>query len=186
MAPGADTQSPPGAGPRVRGPGLGRRLASRPRRGPSGQLPARRRGRPRGPRGTNGRNGRAVGEGAGGQGPEVRRAGRGAGSLERSIGRTAAVPDRLKPRALRCHEPEGGERSRESRGSGARRPRLLGHVPPGRPIITGGRGDVRAAAWPMTASPVTWPGSVQWAALGRPEVPGGLCVGGGWMVRWRL
>lgn len=60
---------------------------------------------------------------------------------------------RLRPRALRCHEPEGGERSRESLGSGARRPRLPRHVPPSRPIGTGGRGDVRAAAWPMTAGP---------------------------------
>lgn len=35
---------------------------------------------------------------------------------------------RLRPQTLRCHEPEGGGRSRESQSSGARRPRRLSHV----------------------------------------------------------
>ena len=143
--PGEATQSPPGAGP-----GLGRRLASRPRRGPSGQLPEWRHGRP--PRRTNGRNGSADGRGleAGAQGQ-----GGPQGRLPRALGRQHLHRRlrRFRPRALRCHEPEGGGRSRESPGSGAPRPRRPGHVPFGRPMNPHGRGGVRAAAWPVTAGP---------------------------------
>lgn len=149
------TGSPPQARPRrarwARGPGSGRRLASRPRRGPSGKRSARRCGRPRGPRETNGRNGNAQEEGARGQGPG---AGRVAGTTpSRALGQQLSPRRRLRPRVLRCHEPEGGGRSRESWGSGARRQRRPGHVPLARPISPGGRGDVRGAARPMTAVP---------------------------------
>lgn len=112
---------------------------------------ARRCGRPRGPRETNGRNRNAQEEGAGGQGPG---AGRVAGpTSSRALGQQLSPRRRLRPRVLRCHEPEGGGRSRESWGSDARRQRRPGHVPLARPISPGGRGDVREAARPMTAVP---------------------------------
>lgn len=144
-------QARPRRAPWARGPGSGRRLASRPRRGPSGKRSARRCGRPRGPRETNGRNRNAQEEGAGGQGPG---AGRVAGpTSSRALGQQLSPRRRLRPRVLRCHEPEGGGRSRESWGSDARRQRRPGHVPLARPISPGGRGDVREAARPMTAVP---------------------------------
>lgn len=126
------------------------------------------------------------------KGPEARVRGRGGSqgrlppALDRQLSSRRRRRRRLRPRVLRCHEPEGGEKSRESRGSGARRQRRPGHVPPAQPISPGRRGDVRAAAWPLTATPVTWPGALQWAVLGLPKVPGDPCVGGGWVVRWRL
>lgn len=90
----------------ARGPGSGRRLASRPRRVPSGKRLARRCGRPRGPQETNGRNGNAREEGARGQGPG---AGRVAGPTpSRALGQQLSPRRRLRPRVLRCHEPEGG------------------------------------------------------------------------------
>lgn len=134
---------------RTRGPGRGRRLASRPRRGPSGQLPARRRRQPRGPRGTNRRNRSAEREGAGDQGPG---AGRAAGPTS-SLTRPAAPSPPPQTAALRCREPEGGGRSRESQVPGARRPRRPGHVPLGQPMSPGGRSDVRATAWLVSAGP---------------------------------
>lgn len=149
------TRPPPRARPRrarpARGPGRGRRLAPRPRRGPSGLLPARRRGQPRGPRGTNRRNGSTDGEGARGQGPGAGRASGPAPSRARSAAQSPSLP--LQTAGASLSRAGGREWSREPPGSSALRPRLPGHVPLSRPISPGRRGDVRAAAWRMTAGP---------------------------------
>lgn len=109
FAPGRGHAEPAGRETRVRGPSCGRRLASRPRRGPSGQPPARRRGRPPGPRGANGRNGRAVGEVAGSQGPE---AGRAAGPAP-SRARPAAQPRSSPPQSAGASLSRAGGRGKE-------------------------------------------------------------------------
>lgn len=136
---------------RARGPGRGRRLAPRPRRGPSGLLPARRRGQPRSPRGTNRRNGSAEGEGARGQGPGAGRAAGPAPSRARPAAQSPSLP--LQTADASLSQAGGREWSREPPGSGALRPRRPGHVPLSWPISPGRRGDVRAAAWRMTAGP---------------------------------
>lgn len=177
-------QSPPGAGPRARAerwlPGRAKVRQGSYRRADAA-----------GPGARAGLT--AVTEALSGRALEARARGRGGphGRLPRSFRRPhrrrRRRRRRLVPRRFVVTSRREGERSRESRGSGARRPRRPGHVPLGRPISPDGRGDVRAAAWPGGRSaPITWPASLQWAAPERADVPDRPCVGGGWVVRWRL